>query len=88
MLSRSPWYPQHVIVAGTRLSDTEVASLAERLRASGMGECADRMVGEYREGTTLFHISDDERKDFVAALDDCPEDLRRLWASLNDPLAT
>ena len=60
----------------------------EAPRRRDRSESADRLVGEYQEGTTLFHISDDEQKGFVEALDDCPEDLRRLWASLEDPLAT
>jgi hypothetical protein len=77
-----------VIVAGAHLEAPAVAALARKLRDAGMSECADRMEGAYKDGAHLFHISTEERKAFIDALEDCPDELRQLHACLEDPLIT
>jgi hypothetical protein len=75
---------ERVIVAGTRLSDTDVASMAGKLREAGMGDSAERMEGAFEDGSRLFHLSAEERLAFFEALDDCPDELRQLRASLQE----
>ena len=73
-----------MIVAGTHLEPTDVATLARKLKEAGMGECADRLEADLQAGTKLFRLSGKERKAVFVALEDCPDDLRRLRASLQD----
>lgn len=75
-----------MIVAGTRLTDTEVTALAGKLRGADMSECADRMEKAYVDGEHLFSISSDERAAFSDALADCPDELLPLRARLLEPL--
>lgn len=75
-----------MIVAGTRLTDTEVAALAGKLRAADMNECAGRMEKAYVDGAHLFSISPDERTALSDALAECPDELLPLRASLLEPL--
>jgi hypothetical protein len=75
-----------MIVAGTRLTDTEVAALAGKLRGADMSECADRMERAYLGGERLFSLSSDERAGFYEALDDCPDELLPLRGSLQEQL--
>ena len=77
-----------MIVAGTRLTDTEVASLAVKLRDAELNDCAERMESAYKAGDRLFHLSTEERSAFRDALDDCPEGLLPLRASLQEQLLT
>jgi hypothetical protein len=75
-----------MFVAGTRLTDTEVAALAGKLRDAEMSECADRVERAYLDGERLFSISSDERAAFYEALDDCPDELLQLRGSLLEQL--
>jgi len=75
-----------MIIAGTRLTDTEVAALADKLRNAELNDCAERMENAYKDGERLFHISPEERAAFHDALDDCPEGLIPLRASLHEQL--
>jgi hypothetical protein len=82
-----PWYAESVIVAGTRLTDAEVACLAGKLRDAGMGKCADEMEAASQGGTRLFHIEAQERVAFLRALADCPDELLPLRANLLEQAA-
>ena len=75
-----------MIVAGTHLEPSDVAALALKLREADMSECADRLEPNYQAGTKLFRLSGGERKAVFVALEDCPDDLRRLRASLQDQI--
>jgi len=77
-----------VIVAGTRLTDTEVAALADKLRDAALNDCAERMESAYKSGDRLFQLSTEERAAFRDALDDCPDGLLSLRASLQEQLLT
>jgi len=73
-----------MIIAGTRLTETEVATLAGKLRAAAASECADRVEHAYRDGERLFSLSTDERAVFYDALDECPDELLPLRANLQE----
>jgi hypothetical protein len=49
-----------VIITGIGLSGAEVATVARRLRAAGMGECADQIETAYHKPKPLLSISTHE----------------------------
>jgi hypothetical protein len=75
-----------MIIAGTRLTDTEVAALADKLRDADMSECADRVEHAFQDGERMFSLSADERGAFFDALNDCPDELLQLRTSLHEQL--
>ena len=75
-----------MIVAGTRLTDTEVTALAGKLRGADMSECADRMEKAYVDGEHLFFHLLGRTSGVLDALADCPDELLPLRARLLEPL--
>ena len=77
-----------MIVAGTYLNDTDVTALAEKLRESGFADHAGRLEAAYQLDAKLFHLSADDSQAFMSSLDDCPDELQNLRASLQDQLVS
>ena len=75
-----------MIIAGTRLTNLEVAGLAFKLLDAEMNACAARLVNAHVDGERVFSISTEERAAFSAALDECPDELLPLRTSLREPL--
>jgi len=73
-----------MIIAGTRVTSTEINVLADKLRGSDMADCAERIEHAYESGDRLFSLSADERAAFSDALAECPPELLTLRSSLRD----
>ena len=63
-----------MIIAGTRLTENDVAFLVAKLRESGFADLAGRLGVAYALDTMLLSLSTDDCEAFVSALDDCPDD--------------
>ena len=73
-----------MIIAGIRLNDNDVTELAEKLRGCGFVDEAGRLEAAYQLDARLFHLSVDDQRAVMTALEDCPAALTDLRACIKD----
>jgi hypothetical protein len=63
-----------------------VVELAEKLRECGFVDEAGRLETAYQTDARLFHLSTDDHRAVMSALEDCPAALTNLRAGIKDQL--
>ena len=71
-------------LAGIPVADPAVLDLIDRLRTAGIDATADHLQRTHERGARIVALDENDRHAILRAIEDCPDELLELHATLQE----